>query len=92
VTVPPVHVQLLYWEGCPSYPQALSDLRAAMAELGLDPARVEVRDVSSDARAAEERFVGSPTIRIDGTDAVDPGMTGIENASPAVGCTIEWKP
>jgi hypothetical protein len=68
-----MRVELLYWEGCPSHPQALRDLRDAMRDAGLDPDGIELREVSSDEAAAAERFVGSPTIRIDGVDAVDPG-------------------
>jgi hypothetical protein len=68
-----MRVELLYWDGCPSHPQALSDLRAAMGELGLDPESVEVRHVGSDDAAAADTFVGSPTIRIDGVDISDPG-------------------
>jgi hypothetical protein len=64
-------VELLFWDGCPSHPQALADLRAAMADAGLDPDTVLVREVDTDERASRERFVGSPTIRIDGAD-VDP--------------------
>ena len=41
-------VELLFWDGCPSHPQALEDLRAAMAALGLDPDAVEVREVDTD--------------------------------------------
>ena len=67
------HVELLFWEGCPSHPQALADLREAMAELGLRPERIEVREVDTDDRAASEGFVGSPTIRVDGVDVQDPG-------------------
>ena len=66
-------VELLFWAGCPSHPRALADLRAAMADVGLDPARVLVREVDTDQRAARERFVGSPTIRIDGEDIEPPG-------------------
>jgi hypothetical protein len=64
-------VELLFWDGCPSHPKALKDLRAAMADLGLDPDTVLVREVDTDQRAERERFVGSPTIRVDGAD-VDP--------------------
>jgi hypothetical protein len=67
------NVELLFWEGCPSHPQALSELRAAMAELGLDSESVVVREVDTDEAAETERFVGSPTIRIDGADIQDPG-------------------
>ena len=66
-------MELLYWEGCPSHPQALADLRAAMADAGLDPDTVLVREVDTDQRASRERFVGSPTIRIDGEDVDPPG-------------------
>jgi hypothetical protein len=66
-------VELLFWDGCPSHPEALADLRAAMAELGLDPDTVLVREVDTDQRADRERFVGSPTIRIDGEDVDPPG-------------------
>jgi hypothetical protein len=66
-------VELLFWEGCPSYPAALADVRAAMDGLGLDGACVLVREVRTDAEAQAERFPGSPTIRVDGADVVDPG-------------------
>ena len=66
-------VELLYWDGCPSHPQALAELRDAMADLGLDPDTVLVREVDTEQRADRERFVGSPTIRIDGEDVEPPG-------------------
>ena len=66
-------IELLWWEGCPSHPEALADLRAVMAEVGLDPAAVEVKEVRTDADAAAEGFPGSPTIRIDGRDVQPPG-------------------
>jgi hypothetical protein len=66
-------VELLWWEGCPSYPRALEQLRAVLTEESLDPDSVEVRHVDSDEQAERERFYGSPTIRIDGEDVVPPG-------------------
>jgi hypothetical protein len=68
-----VHVELLFWEGCPSHPRALADLRAALAAEGLDPDEVVVREITTEEQAAREGFVGSPTIRIDGVDVQDPG-------------------
>lgn len=65
-----MHVELLFWEGCPSHPRALADLRAAMADLGLDPDAVVVREIRTDEQVIRERFPGSPTIRIDGIDVV----------------------
>lgn len=61
-------MELLYWEGCPSHPRALEDLAAAMSEAGLDPSEIVLREVDTDKAAERERFIGSPTIRIDGVD------------------------
>jgi hypothetical protein len=69
-----VHVEFLYWDGCPSHPRALAELREALRELGLDPDAVAVSEVRTDEQADEERFVGSPTIRIDGADLQPPGV------------------
>src|ERR1700676_3862627 len=68
-----MRVELLFWEGCPSHTKALAELRAAMAEVSLDPGEVVVREVDTQAGATAERFVGSPTIRIDGVDIQAPG-------------------
>ena len=40
-------VELLFWDGCPSHPEALASLRAAMADVGLDPDTVLVREVDT---------------------------------------------
>ena len=66
-------VEFLWWEGCPSTEQALSDLRAAMAAAGLDPASVVVREIRTDEDAGAVEFTGSPTIRVDGRDVQPPG-------------------
>jgi hypothetical protein len=66
-------VEFLWWEGCPSHPQALAELREEMGALGLDPASVELRHIDTDEAAASEAFVGSPTIRIAGADLMPPG-------------------
>jgi hypothetical protein len=65
-------VELLWWDGCPSHPDALEELERILREEGVeaDVARVEIED---DAQAQRERFPGSPTIRIDGEDIVPPG-------------------
>jgi hypothetical protein len=66
-------VELLWWAGCPSWEQAIELVREEMALAGLDPERLEVREVSSEEIAERQQFVGSPTIRIDGNDVQDPG-------------------
>jgi hypothetical protein len=77
-------IELLWWEGCPSWPRALDDLQAAAAEVGLDPARIVVREIDDFAHAEAEGFVGSPTIRVDGTDIEPPG----EGEAPGLTCRI----
>jgi hypothetical protein len=61
-------VELLWWEGCPSWERALSILREEMSAVGLDPASVVVQEVRTLEEAGVERFVGSPTIRVAGQD------------------------
>jgi len=48
-----------------------------MRECGLDPDRIEVREIETDADAERESFPGSPTIRIDGEDVQPPGQNPI---------------
>ena len=55
-------------------------VREEMAEVGLDPASLEVLEVSDSEQAEREGFVGSPTIRVDGRDLLPrgddpPGLT-----------------
>jgi hypothetical protein len=63
-----MHVELLFWAGCPSHGKALSELRAVLAGEGLDPDSVVVQEILTESDAETERFIGSPTIRIDGAD------------------------
>ncbi len=65
-------VELLWWAGCPSHPDALADLRGVMQELGLDPGAVELVEVAGQADAERHGFIGSPTIRMDGADLLPP--------------------
>ncbi len=65
-----MRVSFLYYEECPSHDLALERLREVMAEEGI-PGGVEVFKVETEEQARELRFVGSPTIRVDGQD-IDP--------------------
>lgn len=64
-------VEILYFDGCPNHEPALALVERVAAELQLDPSIDLVEVVDPDA-AAELRFLGSPTIRVDGRD-VEPG-------------------
>jgi hypothetical protein len=65
-----MRIELLWWEGCPSHPAALAELREILTGEGLDPDSVERREITSDEQAAREGFPGSPTILIEGRDIV----------------------
>ncbi len=60
-------LQVLYFEGCPNHPPAVELMREVAAELGIDAA-VEVVEVKDQAEAERLRFLGSPTLRVDGVD------------------------
>jgi hypothetical protein len=65
-----VTIEFLYWEGCPSHPEALALLRDVLHERAItDP--VELREILTHEDAVELGFPGSPTIRVDGRD-IDP--------------------
>jgi hypothetical protein len=80
-------IELFYWEGCPSYPEARDLLETILAERGID-APVQMREVVTQEDAEELRFPGSPTIRIDGED-VDPVGAA---SRPALACRIYHLP
>jgi hypothetical protein len=82
-----VRIELYFWEGCPSHPEAKALLEEVLAKKGIE-ATVELREVFTHEEAAELKFPGSPTIRIDGRD-VDP-----EGASspPALNCRVYHLP
>ena len=82
-----MRIELLYWDGCPSTPEAEALLRDVLEARGLD-ANIDRREVTTQAQAELERFPGSPTIRVDGRD-VDPGGAG---ARPALTCRIYFLP
>ncbi|GEL17001.1 hypothetical protein PA7_08380 [Pseudonocardia asaccharolytica DSM 44247 = NBRC 16224] len=64
-------VEMVHTEGCPHAADYLPRLRRLVADSGrTEPVRVRV--VNDPDQARQERFLGSPTIRVDGRD-VDPG-------------------
>jgi hypothetical protein len=82
-----VQIELLYWDGCPSYPEAKTMLEEVLASRGIDTP-IQMREVRTDADAEALRFPGSPTIRVDGQD-IDPVGAG---GRPALACRIYHLP
>jgi hypothetical protein len=66
-----LRVEFLYDPDCPSHEEALARLREVMEEQHSVPNLV-VEAMTSRDRVQKRRFLGSPTIRINGVD-IDPG-------------------
>jgi hypothetical protein len=67
----PRRVELLAFDGCPSCDALLAGVRELLQRSGAH-AQLSVRRVQDDAIAQRERFLGSPTVRVDGHD-IEPG-------------------
>ena len=80
-------VEILYFDGCPTYLEAKKALRGVLEEQGVDAA-VELVAVNTDEEAQELRFAGSPTIRVDGEDL----FPVPERARYALGCRMYTTP
>ena len=65
-----MRLTFLYYEECPSHDTALERLRQVMTEESVQ-AKIEIIKVETDEQAQRLRFVGSPTILVDGKD-IDP--------------------
>ena len=77
-------VELLYFDGCPNFQRLLPELQALVDEHAPGN-RVELRRVESPDAAEKERFLGSPTVRVDGLD-VEPG--GSERSDFGLKCRL----
>lgn len=67
-----MNITFLYYEDCPSHEDAMQRLRDVMSDISIE-AEIDVIKVETDEQAHLLRFVGSPTIRIDGEDIDPPG-------------------
>jgi len=64
-------VEVLSFAGCPNRDPAIALVQAVIDESQVD-AELRVIDVEDESRARELRFLGSPTIKINGRD-IEPG-------------------
>jgi hypothetical protein len=83
---PGLVIEVLYVEHCPNFPAALALVQRVQAELGVD-AEVRTTMITDQAAAERARFVGSPTVRVDGRD-VDPD--GELAADYTLECRLYW--
>lgn len=63
-------VEILYFEGCPNHEPARALVERTSAALGIET-ELRLVEVGDDASARRHRFLGSPTIRVNGRD-IDP--------------------
>jgi hypothetical protein len=66
-----VKIEVLTFEGCPNAQAARELVARVVADSGVE-AEVEYVDVPDPEAAERLRFLGSPTIRVDGRD-IEPG-------------------
>jgi len=62
-----MNIQLLYFNGCPSWQDGLKNLEIALRELQID-APIELVKVLDDPDAARLKFAGSPSFWVDSRD------------------------
>jgi hypothetical protein len=62
-----MEIRLLYFDGCPSWKNALKNLQVAFKEECMDIS-IRLVNVKSDKEAAAKKFLGSPSFQIKGED------------------------
>ena len=62
-----MNIQVLYFEGCPNHEPTVSLVREVVADLDIS-AHVEEIEVNTQADAERLRFLGSPTVQVNGID------------------------
>ncbi len=75
-------IELLYFDGCPSHERLLPTVELLAEQAG---AALQQRRVETPEAAERERFLGSPTVRVNGVD-VDP--TAPERTDFGLKCRI----
>jgi hypothetical protein len=69
-----MRIEVLYIEGCPAYQATVRRVGAVLSECGLETDIRSIR-IENEDHAKVLRFLGSPTVRIDGVD-IEPGARG----------------
>jgi len=76
-----MNVEILYFEGCPNHAPALEMVRCVLDREKIE-AEVRLIEVTDEKVAETVRFIGSPSVRVDGVD-IEPGR---EEDPPFFGC------
>lgn len=70
-------IEILYFDGCPNHRPAVALVHQVLREVGVSADVIEV-NVPDAATAEAVRFLGSPTVRVDGQD-VEPGARAVRD-------------
>lgn len=70
-------IELLYFEDCPHWQSTLSLVESVVAELGIE-AEIVLCNVQNQNDAITYRFLGSPSLRIDGHDLEEIDNSGVD--------------
>ncbi len=76
-------IELLYFDDCPSWAKGLENLKAALKDEGLNDADVQLVLVDNEEFAMKEKFLGSPSFRLNGED-----LWPEERKSYHLGCRV----
>ena len=77
-------VEVLYFTGCPHYEPTAELVREVITTLGVSAELTET-EVTDSAQAERLRFLGSPTVRVDGAD-IEP--TADDRNEYGLGCRL----
>lgn len=69
-----MRIEVLYFDGCPGHERLMARLAELVASIGVETA-IDLVAVESLEDAERQRFLGSPTLRVDSVD-VDPTAIG----------------
>lgn len=81
-----VVMELLYFDGCPGHQRLLPTMQRLADEAG---AELVLRRIETPEAAEAARFLGSPTVRVNGRD-IDPGAS--ERTDYGLKCRIYRSP
>ncbi len=78
------NIRLLYFEGCPNYDDALRIIKEVCHELNIPEDKIEIIEVNSLEEAVKYRFLGSPTVQVNGLDVEETRIKDL----PVFSCRI----
>ena len=79
-----MHIDILYFEGCPNHVPTVERVKQIVADMGLAVTVAEVQ-ITTPEDAQQRRFLGSPTVLVNGVD-IDP--TAHQQAHYGLSCRV----